>query len=73
MRFVLANRNLVNFKQHPKHCGTGCPRGMYIYICAYSVGFVLLVLMLMAIPEPLFAEQQQCSPAFFMRVCELNL
>ena len=45
------------------HCWYLVPLALVIHI---RRGLVLLVLHMTAIPEPLQAEQQQCSPAFLL-------
>ena len=67
MRFVLANRNLVN--SSPKTLQHEMPIGMYYKVrtCAHIYirrGLRCCCLGEKAIPEPLLAEQQDCSPAF---------
>jgi len=67
MRFVLANRNLVNSMK-----GQGIVARdvqlvrifIYSYMCIQR-GLRVACFTFRAIPEPLLAEQQQCSPAFF--------
>ena len=68
-RFVLATWNLVNSLTCRNIAALRCPWCVFAYMrCAYidtySVGSVLFVLQVRAIPEPQVAEQQQCSPAF---------
>ena len=39
-------------------------RAYWAYIYTYGVGYGVVCSVIKAIPEPLFAEQQYCSPAF---------
>ena len=39
-------------------------REYWAYIYTYGVGYGVVCSVIKAIPEPLFAEQQDCSPAF---------
>lgn len=47
-------------------------RAYLAYIYTYSVGYGVVCSVIKAIPEPLFAEQQYCSPAFLLSVSELK-
>ena len=72
MRFVLAGRNLANSKKIQNIVARDV-HVVRIFIMCIQRGLRVACFTFKAIPEPRIAEQQQCSPAFFMRVCELNL
>ena len=75
MRFVLASRNLVN-SMYPRHSDTKmlmvCIVNARVRACVHTYwrGLRCCCLDTKAIPEPLLAEQQDCSPAFFVCVHE---
>ena len=69
MRFVLATWNLANSittKTLWHEMSMWCVY-LYMYI---QRGLRVACSVVRAMREPQVAEQQQCSPAFFMRVCE---
>ena len=69
MRFVLAGRNLANSKKIQNIVARDVQLVRILYMCIQR-GLRVACSDFWAMREPLSAEQQQCSPAFFMRVCE---